>query len=217
MHPDIRRILMSIRAFNEAARALVLWTALKGDVAHRSEDEADRQAADDQMGLLTPVLKGVLTDNGFDNAVQAQQVFGGHGYIAEHGMEQFVRDARIAMIYEGANGIQALDLVGRKLPKDGGRAVMAFFNEVGAFLKENEADEALAPYLKPLKQGLDHLQQATHVVHAERHGEARQCRRRLDRLHAPLRAGRARLHVGADGEGGGGEAEGRRRRTRRVL
>ena len=92
---------------------------------------------------------------------QAQQVFGGHGYIAEHGMEQFVRDARIAMLYEGANGIQALDLVGRKLPKDGGRAVMAFFNEVGAFLKENEADAALAPYLKPLKQGLDHLQQAT--------------------------------------------------------
>ena len=104
------------------------------------------------MGLLTPVLKGVLTDKGFDNAVQAQQVFGGHGYIAEHGMEQFVRDARIAMIYEGANGIQALDLVGRKLPKDGGRAMMAFFDEVGAFLKENAADAALAPYLKPLKR-----------------------------------------------------------------
>ncbi len=161
VHPDIRRILMSIRAFNEAARALVLWTALKGDVAHRSEDDKDRAAADDQMGLMTPVLKGVLTDTGFANAVQAQQVFGGHGYIAEHGMEQFVRDARITMLYEGANGIQALDLVGRKLPKDGGRAVMAFFNEVGAFMKENEADEALAPYLKPLKQGLEHLQQAT--------------------------------------------------------
>ncbi len=106
-------------------------------------------------------MKGVLTDTGFANAVQAQQVFGGHGYIAEHGMEQFVRDARIAMLYEGANGIQALDLVGRKLPKDGGRAAMAFFNEVGAFLKENEDDAALAPYLKPLKAGLDHLQQAT--------------------------------------------------------
>ena len=161
VHPDIRRILMSARAFNEAARALVLWTALKGDIAHRSEDEKDRVAADDHMGLLTPVLKGVLTDKGFDNAVAAQQVFGGHGYIAEHGMEQFVRDARIAMIYEGANGIQALDLVGRKLPKDGGRALTAFFAEVGAFLKENAADESLAPYLKPLKAGLDHLQQAT--------------------------------------------------------
>jgi hypothetical protein len=91
----------------------------------------------------------------------AQQVFGGHGYIAEHGMEQFVRDARIAMIYEGANGIQALDLVGRKLPRDGGRAVTAFFAEVGGFLKENSADETLASYLKPLKSGLDHLQQAT--------------------------------------------------------
>ena len=161
VHPDVRRMLMSIRAFNEAARALVLWTALKGDIAHRSEDDKDRLAADDQMGLMTPVLKAVLTDTGFANAVDAQQIFGGHGYIAENGMEQFVRDARITMLYEGANGIQALDLVGRKLPKDGGRAVMAFFNEVGAFLKESEADQALSPYLKPLKQGLDHLQQAT--------------------------------------------------------
>ena len=158
------------------------------------------------MGLMTPVLKGVLTDTGFANAVQAQQVFGGHGYIAENGMEQFVRDARIAMLYEGANGIQALDLVGRKLPKDGGRAVMAFFNEVGAFVKENDGDAALAPYLKPLKAGPRPPAAGDDVVHAERHGEARQCRRRLHRLHASLRAGGARLHVGADGEGGGGEA-----------
>jgi acyl-CoA dehydrogenase len=161
VHPDVRRMLMSTRAFNEAARALLLWTALKGDSANRSENERDREAADDQMGLMTPVLKGVLTDTGFANAVQAQQVFGGHGYIAEHGMEQFVRDARIAMLYEGANGIQALDLVGRKLPKDGGRAVLAFFNEIAAFLKENGEVAALQPYLAPLKQGLDHLQKAT--------------------------------------------------------
>jgi hypothetical protein len=161
VHPDVRRMLMAIRSFNEAARALMLWTALKGDMVHRSEDASERQAADDQMGLMTPVLKGVLTDTGFANAVQAQQVFGGHGYIAENGMEQFVRDARIAMLYEGANGIQALDLVGRKLPKDGGRAVMAFFNEVSTFLKENETDAALATYITPLKQGLDHLRQAT--------------------------------------------------------
>ena len=125
-----------IRAFNEAARALVLWTALQGDLARRSEDEKERQSADDHMGLLTPVIKGVLTDKGFANTVMAQQIFGGHGYIDEHGMEQFVRDARIAMIYEGANGIQALDLVGRKLGKDGGRAMLAFFNEVGGFIKE---------------------------------------------------------------------------------
>src|SRR5216683_103805 len=130
VHPDVRRTLLTIRAFNEAARAMVVWTALKSDVAHRSGDPKDRQEADDHMGLMTPVMKGVLTDVGFSNAVLAQQMFGGHGYIAETGMEQFVRDARIAMIYEGANGIQALDLVGRKLPRDGGRAVMAFFGEV---------------------------------------------------------------------------------------
>ena len=139
----------------------MLWTALKGDVAHRSEDDKERQSADDYMGLLTPVVKGVLTDTGFANTVMAQQVFGGHGYIAEHGMEQFVRDARIAMIYEGANGIQALDLVGRKLGKDGGRALMAFFNEVGGFIKEKSADEAMKPYVTPLGVALGHLQQAS--------------------------------------------------------
>ncbi len=161
VQPDVRRMLMSMRAFNEAARALVLWTALKSDVAHRSGDAKERQVADDHMGLMTPVIKGVLTDQGFANTVMAQQVFGGHGYIAEHGMEQFVRDARIAMIYEGANGIQALDLVGRKLPRDGGRALQAFFAEVSGFIKEKGADESLAPYIKPLSQALGELQQAT--------------------------------------------------------
>ncbi|TKT74234.1 acyl-CoA dehydrogenase C-terminal domain-containing protein [Aquamicrobium sp. LC103] len=161
VHPDIRRKLMTMRAFNEAGRALVLWTALKSDVAHRSGDEKERQAADDHMGLMTPIVKGVLTDKGFDNAVMAQQVFGGHGYIEEHGMSQFVRDARIAMIYEGANGIQALDLVGRKLALNGGRAVQAFFKEVGDFCEENRADERMAPFTKALKKGLNDLQAAT--------------------------------------------------------
>jgi alkylation response protein AidB-like acyl-CoA dehydrogenase len=161
VHPDVRRILMSIRAFNEAARALVMWTALKSDVAHRSDDEKERKSADDHMGLLTPVIKAVLTDSGFANAVMAQQIFGGHGYIAEHGMEQFVRDARIAQIYEGANGIQALDLVGRKLGKDGGRAIMTFFNEVQTYLKERANSDAMNVYLKPLGQSLAHLQQAS--------------------------------------------------------
>jgi acyl-CoA dehydrogenase len=119
-----------------------------------------RQAAEDHMGLLTPVIKGLVTDVGFANTVLAQQVYGGHGYIAEHGMEQFVRDARIAMIYEGANGIQALDLVGRKLPKDGGRALQAFFNEVQGYLKE-QSGEAMKPYAGPLAAALGHLQQAT--------------------------------------------------------
>jgi len=161
VHPDVRRALMTMRAFNEAARALVIWTALKSDVAHRSENEKERQAADDHMGLLTPVIKGVLTDTGFANTVMAQQIYGGHGYIAEHGMEQFVRDARIAMIYEGANGIQGLDLVGRKLGKDGGRAVMAFFNEVQGYLKEHANSDDLNAYLKPLGASLAHLQEAT--------------------------------------------------------
>jgi acyl-CoA dehydrogenase len=161
VHPDVRRNLMSIKAFNEAARAFVVWNALKSDIAHRSGDAAERQAADDQLGLMTPILKGVLTDVGFDNAVKAQQMYGGHGYIAEWGMEQFVRDARIAMIYEGANGVQAMDLVGRKLGRDGGRAVMAFFNEVGGFCQENAASETLKPVLAGLQTGLGHLQQAT--------------------------------------------------------
>jgi acyl-CoA dehydrogenase len=110
---------------------------------------------------MTPVMKGVFTDLGFANTVKAQQVLGGHGYIAEWGMEQFVRDARIAMIYEGANGIQALDLVGRKLPKDGGRAIMAFLGEVTEFLAQSKDEATLAPYLGGLQSALGHLQQAS--------------------------------------------------------
>jgi len=161
VHPDVRRTLLTIRAFNEAARALVVWTALKSDVAHRSNDAKDREAADDHMGLMTPVLKGFLTETGFANTVQAQQMYGGHGYIAEQGMEQFVRDARISMIYEGANAIQALDLVARKLSRNGGRAAMSFFAEVGAFAKQHGTDEAMKPYSAPLAKALGDLQQAT--------------------------------------------------------
>ncbi|HEX5779553.1 MAG TPA: acyl-CoA dehydrogenase C-terminal domain-containing protein [Xanthobacteraceae bacterium] len=161
VHPDIRRALMTMRAFNEAARAFVIWTALQGDLVMKGEDEKSRQAADDFMGLMTPVLKGFLTDMGFQNTVLAQQVFGGHGYIAEHGMEQFVRDARISMIYEGANGIQALDLVGRKLGKDGGRAAMAYFSDVTSFIKAHADDAAMQPYVKPLETALGDLQKGT--------------------------------------------------------
>ena len=161
VHPDVRRTLLSIRAFNEAARALILWTAIRGDVGLVSEDAKERQAADDHMGLMTPIIKGVITDLGFDNTVKAQQMFGGHGYIAEWGVEQFVRDARIAQIYEGANGVQAMDLVGRKLPRDGGRAVMAFFREVDGFLKDNAEIDGMTPFLEPLRRGREDLQKAT--------------------------------------------------------
>ncbi|HET7715192.1 MAG TPA: acyl-CoA dehydrogenase C-terminal domain-containing protein [Bauldia sp.] len=161
VHPDIRRTLAAIKGFNIAARALTLSVALDADIALRSPDAGAREAAEDRVGLLTPVIKGVLTDRGFDNAVAAQQVFGGAGYIAETGMEQFVRDARIAMIYEGANGIQGLDLVGRKLPRDGGRAITAFFTEVGDFIAAHQGNASLASFVAPLKKGLDDLQGAT--------------------------------------------------------
>ena len=143
------------------ARADAVGRALRGRSARIARPGGQAPAADDRVGLLTPVIKGVFTDSGFANAVKAQQVLGGHGYIAEWGMEQFVRDARITMIYEGANGVQALDLVGRKLPKDGGRAITAFFGDVSAFLAANKDDAALAPYLAPVKTALGQLQQAT--------------------------------------------------------
>jgi acyl-CoA dehydrogenase len=161
VHPDVRRMLLEVRAFNEGARALLVWIALTQDEARHAPDDKARLAADDRLGLMTPVLKGVFTDYGFANAVKAQQVLGGHGYIAEWGMEQFVRDARIAMIYEGANGVQALDLVARKLPKDGGRALMAFLGEASQFLAAEKSDAALAPYLGGLEAALGHLQQAS--------------------------------------------------------
>jgi acyl-CoA dehydrogenase len=161
VHPDVRRMLMNIRAFNEAGRAFMLWVALKGDISHRSQSEEERQAADDIMGLVTPIVKGVLTDKGFENAVQAQQVFGGHGYIREWGMEQFVRDARIAQIYEGTNGIQALDLVGRKLAKDGGRALRSFMEEINAFTKSHKDNDAMQVYTGALRSGAKDLNDAT--------------------------------------------------------
>src|SRR3954466_15051707 len=139
VHPDVRRMLMEARAYNEAGRALVLWGALQVDLMRRSQDEAERTQAEDLLGLITPVIKGYLTDKGLQAAIHAQQVLGGHGYVREWGMEQFVRDARITQIYEGTNGIQAMDLVGRKLPKDGGRGVRAFFDLVGSEIAEAKA------------------------------------------------------------------------------
>ena len=161
VHPDVRRMLMEARAWNEAGRALVLWGALQVDLMRRSPDEAERQQADDLLGLITPVIKGYLTDKGLQAAVYGQQVLGGHGYIREWGMEQFVRDARIWQIYEGTNGIQAMDLVGRKLPKDGGRGVRAFFETVGRDIAEAKQAGDPGGVAAALEPALQDLQAAT--------------------------------------------------------
>mmetsp|Transcript_3455 Transcript_3455/g.6122 ORF Transcript_3455/g.6122 Transcript_3455/m.6122 type:complete len:593 (+) Transcript_3455:1048-2826(+) len=156
VHPDIRRNLMEQKSFAEAGRAFLLWGSTLIDAAHRSQDKE----ADGLVSLLTPVIKGFLTDKGFDMTVQAQQVYGGHGYIEEWGMSQFARDARIAMIYEGANGVQALDLVGRKLAQDGGKHVMAFFDLVKSFCKDNAETEGMEEFIAPLKAASKDLQAA---------------------------------------------------------
>lgn len=144
VHPDVRRMLMDAKAFTEAMRALCMWGALQVDLSHKAASEEERQKADDLISLLTPVIKGYGTDKGYDVATNMQQVFGGHGYIEEWGMSQFVRDARIAMIYEGTNGIQAMDLVGRKLAQNGGRAVQTFFAIVDAECAAAKAKPELA-------------------------------------------------------------------------
>ena len=157
VHPDIRRNLMDQKSFVEGARALATWCASLIDRSHRAQDAE----AEGLVSLLTPVVKGFLTDKGFETAVQAQQVFGGHGYIEEQGMSQFVRDTRIAMIYEGANGVQALDLVGRKLAAEGGRPIMAFFEAVKADIKAHEGDDdPRASFCEPLKAASKDLQAA---------------------------------------------------------
>ena len=161
VHPDVRRMLMEMRTFNQAARALILWGALQVDLSRKAPTEEERQAADDLVSLITPVIKGYLTDKGFEAAVLAQQVFGGHGYIREHGMEQFVRDARIAQIYEGTNGIQAMDLVGRKLAKDGGRAVRALFATLAEDIAVAKAAGDPAGIGAALEPAVGELQRAT--------------------------------------------------------
>ena len=161
VHPDVRRMLMESKAWNEAGRALCLWSSLLVDLFRRSPDEAERVEADDVLGVVTPVVKAYLTDKGFQAAVYAQQVLGGHGYIREHGMEQFVRDARIAQIYEGTNGVQAMDLVGRKLPRDGGRAIRTYFELVGRDIAAAREDGDPAGIAASLEPALNDLRAAT--------------------------------------------------------
>ncbi|PZP86921.1 MAG: acyl-CoA dehydrogenase [Azospirillum brasilense] len=166
VHPDVRRMLHTMKCFTEGSRALVMETALQIDIAHRHEDPAMREAADDFVQLVTPILKSTLTDGGFETASTAMQCFGGYGYIEEYGAAQYLRDARIPMIYEGTNGVQAMDLVGRKLGYDTGRYLKRFFHPVDAFIAENRDDPAMAEFTKPLKVHTKYLQQATMWVGA---------------------------------------------------
>ncbi len=161
VHPDVRRMLMEAKAINEGLRALILWGALQVDLAHKAQTEGERQHADDLISLLTPVIKGYGTDKGYEIATNSQQVYGGHGYIAEWGMEQYVRDARIAMIYEGTNGIQALDLVGRKLAKDGGRAIQLFFATVAQEIAAAKLNSKMVDFAGRLEKANGELQAAT--------------------------------------------------------
>lgn len=158
VHPDVRRMLMDARAFTEGFRALVLWTARQTDISHGAETPEARTAADELVSLLTPVIKAHGTDRGFETAVAMQQVFGGHGYVAEWGMEQIVRDARVAMLYEGANGVQALDLVGRKLVRDEGKVLERFLADVEADCEE--ASGELDVIAKSLREGVHEAREA---------------------------------------------------------
>lgn len=161
VHPDVRRMLLTMRAFTEGARALALEMALKIDLAHRHPDTKVREEADDFVQLLTPIVKSYLTDGGFETANLAVQVFGGYGFIKEYGVEQYVRDVRVTMIYEGTNGIQALDLVGRKLPHAAGKYMRSFFHPIDGFITKHKDNPAMTEFIKPLAKNIEYMQQAT--------------------------------------------------------
>ena len=161
VHPDIRRMLLTMRANIEGARALSAWVSKALDLQEKHPDPQVRQDSEDLVAILTPVLKACFTDLGFDVANLGVQIFGGHGYIRDHGMEQLVRDARITQIYEGANGIQALDLVGRKMPAHAGRLMRQFFHPVSEFIAAKSSDADLGPFVQNLAKAFGRLQQAT--------------------------------------------------------
>ena len=160
VHPDVRRMLMDARAIVEGGRAFMAWTSLHGDLSHASPDEAVRQKGRDYMGLMTPVVKAFLTDRGFNVCSDAMQIHGGSGFTEHFPASQYLRDVRIALIYEGTNGVQALDLVGRKLAADGGRGVMSFFAELDAFI-DAENDPAMEAFTNGLAAAKAELQDAT--------------------------------------------------------
>ncbi|MDB5395355.1 MAG: putative acyl-CoA dehydrogenase [Rhodospirillales bacterium] len=164
VHPDVRKNLLTVKSFVEGARALGLWVSLQLDIEEHATDPKEREAANDLLALMTPILKSYFTDAGFEATNTSMQVWGGHGYIHENGVEQFVRDARITQIYEGANGVQALDLVGRKLPANMGRSLRRFFHPVAHFLEENQTDAELGEFVSPLAKAFGKLQQATGFI-----------------------------------------------------
>jgi alkylation response protein AidB-like acyl-CoA dehydrogenase len=164
VHPDVRRMLMTMRAYNEGCRALGVWVANALDRMERLPDSPERTEADDFVALMTPVVKALFTDLGFEAANLGLQTYGGHGFIVDHGMEQFVRDARIAMIYEGTNGVQALDLVGRKMPANMGRSLRRFFHPVAEFIEAHGADPDIAALLQPFAKAFGALQLATGFI-----------------------------------------------------
>jgi butyryl-CoA dehydrogenase len=164
VHPDVRRMLLTQRAFAEGGRALAVWTARHLDIQHRHPDAVTRRQAEDFVALITPIVKALLTDIGSESAHLGMQILGGHGYIREHGMEQYARDARITQIYEGTNGVQALDLVGRKLPTEFGRLLRSFFHPVSAYIEERKSNTAFAELVAPLDKAFVRLQQATAQV-----------------------------------------------------
>ncbi|MCB2107292.1 MAG: acyl-CoA dehydrogenase C-terminal domain-containing protein, partial [Rhodobacteraceae bacterium] len=164
VHPDVRKNLLKMKSMSEGLRALVMWIAINLDRAERAPTEAERTAADDLVQLLTPVVKSLGTDGGFDVTNLGVQIFGGHGFIREHGMEQFVRDARITQLYEGTNGIQALDLVGRKMSAHFGRYLRSFFHPVQEFIEDNASDPAMEEFVLALAKAFGRLQQAVGAV-----------------------------------------------------
>jgi alkylation response protein AidB-like acyl-CoA dehydrogenase len=161
VHPDVRRMLMTNRAFTEGARAIVVWASIQSDIAHHSEDEEKKTSANDMLSLMTPVIKSYMTDQGVEAASRAMQCLGGHGYISEWGMAQFLCDARIAPIYEGTNGIQAMDLVGRKLPRKNGEVIREYFDMIQKAIDENKDDEEMAKYAAQLEKALQRQQAAS--------------------------------------------------------
>ncbi|HIF18312.1 MAG TPA: acyl-CoA dehydrogenase [Cycloclasticus sp.] len=164
VHPDIRRMLLTMKAYTEGARALSTWLSFQLDVSHHADTEEQRQQANHLVSLLTPIFKSFLTDMGETVTSLGMQVYGGHGYIRENGMEQYLRDARICQIYEGANGIQALDLVGRKLPAHMGQYLRYFFHPLSQFIEENADNESVQMYIQPLSKSFTRLQNASLVI-----------------------------------------------------